>query len=388
MALTAFYLNIIICILILIYQWRQNKSVIYLFFIIILVNIRQLNLLLLNQVTNTKALALILIHLDPLMVFIGPLIYLYFRSLIEGKLVIEKRLAYFLLPAGVIFINSFPFYLEDFETKIAYAKAIQHSFNIRIIPGGTLLFDFKFQRFIIPIINWSVLTYTLIFLIKQKKIKSLKLKIENLINKLMWILAIVVLPGIIQVMYASINSPFQFDMAFKSKSITPEYTYLMTLTLPLSFFLFPTWLYGGNPSASIWDKFKEIVRAITRIAHENKQVKTEKSEDLVRILQYIDSKKPYLSENFSVHDVSRELNIPHLRVSNCFNKQLEITFPEYRNQLRIAHAVSLLKDNAHFQMSIEGIGKQCGFKNKSSFYAAFRAVHQMTPTEWISKNLG
>ena len=34
-------------------------------------------------------------------------------------------------------------------------------------------------------------------------------------------------------------------------------------------------------------------------------------------------------------------------------------------------------------MSIEGIAAQCGFKNKSSFYAAFRSVHQMTPTDWL-----
>jgi AraC-like DNA-binding protein len=98
-------------------------------------------------------------------------------------------------------------------------------------------------------------------------------------------------------------------------------------------------------------------------------------------------KKPYLNANFSIHDVSRELNIPHLRVSNSFNKQLETSFPEYRNKLRVAYAVNLLQENAHFQMSIEGIAFQSGFKNKSSFYAAFRTVYQMTPTEWISKHL-
>jgi AraC-like DNA-binding protein len=37
-------------------------------------------------------------------------------------------------------------------------------------------------------------------------------------------------------------------------------------------------------------------------------------------------------------------------------------------------------------MSIEGIATVCGFKNKSRFYAAFKAEYKMTPTEWIEKN--
>jgi AraC-like DNA-binding protein len=127
--------------------------------------------------------------------------------------------------------------------------------------------------------------------------------------------------------------------------------------------------------------------SIVQITKEHKIEKPEISADLDRIIQYMKMKKPYLKNNFSAHDVSRELNIPHLRVSTSFNKRLEMTFPEYRNKLRVAYAVNLLEENAQSHMSIEGIAIQSGFKNKSSFYAAFRAVYHMTPTEWISKHL-
>jgi AraC-like DNA-binding protein len=36
-------------------------------------------------------------------------------------------------------------------------------------------------------------------------------------------------------------------------------------------------------------------------------------------------------------------------------------------------------------MSIEGIAAQCGFKNKSSFYSAFKDEYGTTPIEWIKK---
>ena len=106
-----------------------------------------------------------------------------------------------------------------------------------------------------------------------------------------------------------------------------------------------------------------------------------------RIIQFIETKKPYLHSNFSLHTLSHELNIPHLRVSGCFSKEIKSTFPEYRNRKRIEYSIQLFKENKHHQMSIEGIAAQCGFKNKSSFYLAFKSEYGMTPSEWISKNL-
>jgi AraC-like DNA-binding protein len=44
-------------------------------------------------------------------------------------------------------------------------------------------------------------------------------------------------------------------------------------------------------------------------------------------------------------------------------------------------------NDEHKSMSIEGIAMQSGFKTKSSFYSAFKSVYNMTPTEWIAKNL-
>jgi AraC-like DNA-binding protein len=163
--------------------------------------------------------------------------------------------------------------------------------------------------------------------------------------------------------------------------------YLASLILPLSFFLYPSWLYGSKTSTPIGKKLKEIWSAILRITTEEEKEKPLKSEDIERIVHYIETKKPYLKVDFSIHDVSRELNIPQLRVSNCFNKQLETTFPDFRNRLRIEYAINLFQENAHYQMSIEGVALQSGFKTKSAFYAAFRIVHGMTPTEWITKNL-
>jgi AraC-like DNA-binding protein len=390
MVLTSVFLNLIICLTLLIYQWKQNKAIIYVASLILLVNIRQIIMLLINEPLEDRVLATLLVHFDPLVILIGPMLLYYYKSLIQGKFVFDKWLWLYLIPISLIFINTIPYYLLDFESKIQFAKMIKQNPSPDFkIPRGTWLIDYNIQMKIIPIHNWAYIIYSFFYLFQEKKKNSIKAKVSKIITRLSWIIFIVWLPMLLQVLFATLHAKDPFDLSFQDSTISSDFMYLATLILPLSFFLYPSWLYGSaNTSTSVWEKFKEMWSSISRIALDEKLEKPEKSADLDRILRYLDTKKPYLNATFSVHDVSRELNIPHLRVSNSFNKQLETTFPEYRNKLRIEYAVGLLKENAHFQMSIEGIAVQSGFKNKSSFYAAFRAVHQMTPTEWISKNLG
>jgi len=388
MVLTSVYLNLIICLLLWVYQWRQNKAIIYLVCLILLANMRHIMVLLLNQPIESRVLAVLLVHFDPVVILIGPLLFLYFKSLIQGKLVVEKWFWWYLIPFSIILINTSSYYLLDFETKVQFAKLAQHNNHADInLPGGTKFFNYDIQMIIAPLHNWTFIVYSFIYLHQQKKKNLIRSKVSRIIRGVRWIIVFMMFPVLLQILFATLKSPQSFDLSFQDSTISSDIMYLSTLFLPVSFFVFPSWLYGSGSSSSILDKLKEIWYTIARVSTDGISAKPEKSADLDRIVQYMEMKKPYLNANFSIHDVSRELNIPHLRVSNSFNKQLETSFPEYRNKLRVAYAVNLLQENAHFQMSIEGIAFQSGFKNKSSFYAAFRTVYQMTPTEWISKHL-
>jgi AraC-like DNA-binding protein len=57
-----------------------------------------------------------------------------------------------------------------------------------------------------------------------------------------------------------------------------------------------------------------------------------------------------------------------------------------RNQLRIDYALEMFKNNAHVKNSISGIATDSGFKNRATFYKAFKEVTNMTPIEWINEN--
>lgn len=105
-----------------------------------------------------------------------------------------------------------------------------------------------------------------------------------------------------------------------------------------------------------------------------------------RILAYLNNEKPYLSESFSKHDISRSLDIPQNVVTDCFSKVLKIPFPVLRNQLRVEFAINMFKNSDHVKTTIAGIAIESGFKNRSTFYKAFKEVTKMSPIEWIKQN--
>lgn len=380
MLLTSIYINILICLLILNFQWRENKTVVYLILIIILFNVKQLAGLLINSNQNEDILVNILFTTDPITYLIGPLMLYYFKSLIQGKFVIDYKLFILSIPVLLFFVNTLPYYQLPVEEKLNIIRSIkQHRYTLNFPYKHVLLFSFKWQIQLILILNVLFLTYSIRHYLLEKKANRIKAKKIRYINSNIFLFIISVIFGFILLIYSSYKSS-KFSMTSDNSS---EYYYLFTIITPISFLLFPKLIYGINSSTSIFHFFQNLFQSTTEKIAEI----PDSSSDQDRILNYIESQKPYLQTNFSLHTLSRELNIPHLRVSSCFSKEIKTAFPEYRNRKRVEYAVQLFRANTHLQMSIEGIAVQCGFKNKSSFYLAFKAEYNMTPSEWISINL-
>ena len=388
MIFTSVYLNVFLSLILINFQWREQKSVLYLCFIILLFNIRMNIGILLNSHTNLNELAILLFQTDPLAYLLGPFVYFYGKSVFEEKLVFNIQLLLLCSPSILLFLNLLPYYQLSMEEKLVFIKYIDKNIYFRNFPKEyTLLFNYNFQRALIPLSNFSFLSYTFYYLLKKKSNVLMKPKISKIITSFVFIFVISAFPLLFYAIYVSFKSPLNSDLAFRLplNINNLELYYLLTLISPLSFLLFPKFIYGFNPNASI----VQWVKAFFSKKNSPDEIETNKpdySDDSRQIMDYLENEKPYLKIDFSLHDLSRELNIPNLRVSGFFNKQLKTPFPEFRNRLRVGHAIQLFKENMHLQMSIEGIATICGFKNKSRFYAAFKAEYKMTPTEWIEKN--
>jgi AraC-like DNA-binding protein len=324
-------------------------------------------------------------HTDPLGYLMGPFIFYYFRSVLEGKLVFDKTLILLCIPSVLLFINIIPYLQIPFHEKVAYVSRLQHhvdSENLFLI--NTWIFPRNFHRVFIPVSNILFVVYSFWYVHRWKKAKLVKIKSWKIIQPFMILILASLLPILFFLLINRIYTAGDSDYIFRTlNKNTTIYFYVNTLFLPLAYLCFPKLVYGLNPNATLLNHLKASFTNRFQESHEKSDTKI--TSDLELIMDYLEKQKPYLKKDLSLHDISRELNIPHLRVSSCFNKQLNTSFPEFRNRLRIKHAISLFQNKAHFQMSIEGIAAQCGFKNKSSFYSAFKDEYGTTPIEWIKK---
>ena len=393
MLLTSVLLSLLISSILLISHWSENKGIIYLIVVIILFSIRQFIFILIHSDAHVEVLALLLIHLDPLFFLLGPFFLYYLKSIVHGKLVADKYLLIYMIPALISLINTLPYYSYPFAEKVVESAAIQGNYFLDgPVNFQLLFFPFKYQLRFAALYNLSVVLASFVYLIRLKKNSAipLKKKVSVLLNRILAVTTLlVIIPNLMVLVYVLVNSPKKGELVFRQAAFENNGAiFFMTLLIPLSFFLVPSWLYNDQASANPLEKIRAFFQRLRQRAPEvSIASKLEKSEDLERIVAYLETKKPYVKVSFSLHDISQALNIPHVRVTTCFNKELNASFPSYRNKLRVAHAIALLREGAHLTTSIEGIAERSGFKSKSIFYAAFKEEYGVTPTDWMKKNL-
>jgi len=385
MLYTSIFLNFLVSLLLIKYQWKLNKGVIYLFVILITVNIRQITLLLLNQTSYTQELAFLFLHLDPFVCLLGPSVIYYFFSLTKGKIQLDFKIFLFFIPTILTFINLLPYYGIPFNQKLLFISQVQSTHTVDLIPYPYLFLNLSLQRTWIAIFNLLCQLYIVYCLINITRTKGISPAFGALMKNLLLILSI----SILSFAFLIFHYRFKLDI-FPNYSNgiieAKDFYYLFTLIPPLSFFVVPTWLYGINSPSFIKSNTTDQNKYFNNKNHLiNAKKSFSKSEDLDRILDYIKSDKPFLNFDFSIHDISGTLKLPQIRVSNSFNNQLKIPFPAYRNMCRIEHFLNLYESNAFPNYSIEGLARESGFQTKSSFYSAFKSIHNMTPMEYIAK---
>jgi AraC-like DNA-binding protein len=392
MIYTSIILIILISIFLLNNQWKNNKGVLFLIFGLVFVGIRYLTFFLIFNQLEIRVLTAWFLHTDPLSCLIGPAFYFYLRSLLINKRAFRAYDLGHLIPAILVAINTMPYYLLPFEEKF---KALSLILSSPVVSGDALphlLFSYRLQKGLPTIINIAYLLF-IFYRFKSKGARDIYIckNGPQLINRILLIFLINLFSSVFLVFFVTLNSSLNSTnwlfIFSQFSSGNKALLYFMSLILPISVFFSPQLLFF-KASDSRNDMLIDTKGPFfLKSKRPNVEPNNRDSEDLKRILLYIDQKKPYLNTKLSLHEITRELNIPHARVTFCFNRILRTPFPIYKNKLRVSHAESMMRDGAHLTMTIEGIGVKSGFKSISVFYAAFREVHGMTPAEWIKEKM-
>jgi ligand-binding sensor domain-containing protein/AraC-like DNA-binding protein len=102
---------------------------------------------------------------------------------------------------------------------------------------------------------------------------------------------------------------------------------------------------------------------------------------LKKLLDFMESEKPYLDPNITLHKLSKEIIIPGHYLSQVINAKLNKNFYDFINFYRIEEAKRILT-NSKNNFTILEVAFEVGFNSKSAFNRAFNKYVKMTPSHF------
>lgn len=389
MEYTSLILTLLLSLLLIIFHWKKNKSILLFIYSILIINFRELFYIFLQEKSHEVFLAIFHIHNLPFTFLAGPAFYFYIQSFVAEKFEFRAKHLIHVLPALICFISIFPYFLVPMNEKIEYFQAINmKDSGLRFIESASFIIPVKILQIGVTIFNYSYWTVTLLYLIKinlnnRKKNKNSIFTLLQLTSLLILILG---LPfGFITLKILSHSELYETSaISFQLIPFVKIHS-LFTLFLPFCLLLFPSWMYLIKPNSVVsLNNLTPFYASNKKNSELEKAIQLNEAEILV---DYLHEKKPYLDINFSLHQIAKDLDIPQAKVIDIFNLHLKMSFPKYRNKLRVDYAIELIKNNDHLITTLHGISQKAGFKNKTTFNSAFKECTNCTPTEWIEKNI-
>lgn len=283
----------------------------------------------------SKSLDILYIYLGlSLLLFIGPLFFLYSRTLIHKQQSLHKSDWVHFLP-GVLFIAlAFPL----------------HKFGFRNLPTtvAALLFFIFYAHF---------LMYLLV--VKKRFLSKGGSAVQS--NEVREWLTILFF-GLISVWFVYVLNIFEDMVPYMIGPIVYSLTVYTITYLAVS------------------KKYLHSVNAVKYQTNPFSEAETEalfkEIEDLVR------EQKLFLDPAISLAVLSKRLKASNQKISFAINTKSGYNFNEYINRYRVDYATHLLNTPEGKGITIAAIGTEAGFNSLSSFNQAFKKVTGNTPSQF------
>jgi len=326
----------------------------------------------------------------PLSYLLGPLLFYYVKTTLADNNKLAKWDWLHLLPALLTIINCLPFTTLPFDQKASIAHEI-----VNVTENYSLNFTFASFEFIlfsrsVHLLLYAVLSIGYFYNNTRKTLKQFNKLPSNhaIIKRWLYLLSfiqIVIAVNSIGHM-TTIYGYFFSVLGVPSTEIFSEKYYFEIcgggfFLQNIFLFLFPKILYG-NVSYTI-EKGKDNIIDDIKLSLPRKIKDTATIQDFENSLNEYLQKSPYIQKEFSLSQMSFDLKIPERFLSNYFNKELNLTFSEWRKNLRIDHVCKMIEQGESKNLTIEAISSNAGFASRSKFIDAFKERKGVTPSAFI-----
>jgi len=292
----------------------------------------------------------------PTLFLLGPAFYFFIISFNKENFRFKKLAVLHLIPFVIILIIQMPFYFES----LTYKQAVI-DYYYKNLPTNEFALNEWFRASMHMLL---LLIYTIIslrYLNKKDKTNSLILK------KISWALII------LSVSYIVLQTGF---LITGISAIIAEI--VLGSILAITILLLGYWIVDIKAVLSTYsDKYKTSPLS---------EKKVKEIED--KLMKTLSDERLYLNPKLKIRDLSTVTGIPSHHISQVLNERMRKSFYDFINDYRINDAKIMLLNGIISKLSIQAVGEECGFSNKTSFYRAFKKNTGTTPNEFMKNKAG
>ncbi len=294
-------------------------------------------------------------------------IYLYIKSFLTKSLYLNKKHLLFLIVPFIAFLDYVYFHIQNSSQIDEIVKMIESNTIYIFKLEGFIPFEINILLRFIYMLPFII--YVIRLTINQSKKPFITTADKKTFTFIKYLLFAVIYAYIN--FFAALVLPLLVDKIDYTDSLNSGMIIIagaIILFIVMSILLSPELLFD----------LKEKDKKVGKIIKESIEESTE-------MLNAIESKmmeeKFYLNENFSSQDVLVHFEITRNKLDELLTHIKGLSFADWLNTLRIEYAKNLLL--THNKYTIDAISSMSGYSSRSAFYAAFKKVTDITPTEFI-----
>jgi AraC-like DNA-binding protein len=324
------------------------------------------------------------------------MLYWYVRSVLTDSAKLYPMDIWHFLPMGIYFIAALPEGFLTWHEKVELAtKAVEDPGFIGVYQATLLTEIFPqvavFLSRLLLILGYTLWSMGLLFVYLKRKESSVVFSKQLFMKK--WLFCLL---GFVFVLVATqiplVIKSFQLHFAeyYFTLKVIQAISALGLVGLLISPFLFPSVLYGLPRIPESIQPAETITKeASTQTDSPKKAHYTFESDYLNSIeekaVSYMEQQKPYLEPDCNLAYFSKLINVPAHHLAYYFREVKKQPFTDFRNEWRINHAKTLIKEGKANEITLEAIGLQSGFSSRNAFITDFKKVEGVSPGAFASR---
>ena len=329
------------------------------------------------------------VPLNGLAYSIGPLAFLYVRSILTDSSFFTKQDWVHFILFALIFLGRLPSNFESWEVKLVLADEFIHdswgnfsNSKLNVLLPVRINYLIKGLHFLLYLLAIWYLILTTKF---KKSSKNEYPKQVKIVSNWLFIFAVIV--SFLGFLFSRIILNFldaEDRITLQNEgNILFSLVFVGFLIFIIGLVLYPQILYGLP-----LDRTLLIINANESSISEKGKIETISfDEDYIEkirllLLNWIEQKK-YLDAESMTSSLSKDIDLPNHHVTYFFNHVNDEKYIEWRNRKRIEYAMSLINSKNGYNKTIENLGKESGFKSYSAFIQSFRQITGKLPKDYI-----